>query len=109
MTKYSDSNSSEIEEFLNSWKDGVLDIGRAYQEGLDYFEVINPATSVPIGEAARGAKSDINDAVEAALNAFRHSNWKSRYAQVWVPVLLILVPWAASSFHVPSGSKQDGC
>jgi acyl-CoA reductase-like NAD-dependent aldehyde dehydrogenase len=48
-----------------------------YQEGLDYFAVINPATSVPIGEAARGMKSDINDAVEAALKAFRHSSWKN--------------------------------
>ena len=27
---------TEVEEFLNSWKDGVIEIGRAYQEGHDY-------------------------------------------------------------------------
>ena len=27
---------TEVEEFLNSWRDGVIEIGRAYQEGHDY-------------------------------------------------------------------------
>jgi len=36
MTKYSGSNPTEVEEFLNSGKDGVIEIGRAYQEGHDY-------------------------------------------------------------------------
>ena len=30
MTKYNDINSIEVEDFLNSWKDGVIDIGIAY-------------------------------------------------------------------------------
>ena len=38
MTKYNDINSIEVEDFLNSWKDGVIDIGIAYQEGNDYRE-----------------------------------------------------------------------
>ena len=38
MTKYNDINSTEAEEFLNSWKNGVIDIGIAYQEGNDYRE-----------------------------------------------------------------------
>ncbi|GIT35074.1 MAG: phosphoribosyl-AMP cyclohydrolase [Gammaproteobacteria bacterium] len=38
MTKYNDINSTEVENFLNSWKDGVIDIGKAYQEGIDYRE-----------------------------------------------------------------------
>ena len=38
MTKYSDINSIEVEDFLNSWKDGVIDIGIAYQQGNDYKE-----------------------------------------------------------------------
>ena len=38
MTKYNDINSTEVENFLNSWKDGVIDIGIAYQEGIDYRE-----------------------------------------------------------------------
>ena len=38
MTKYNDINSIEAEDFLNSWKDGVIDIGIAYQEGNDYRE-----------------------------------------------------------------------
>ena len=38
MTKYNDMNSIEVEEFLNSWKNGVIDIGIAYQEGIDYRE-----------------------------------------------------------------------
>ena len=38
MTKYNDINSAEVEDFLNSWKDGVIDIGIAYQEGIDYRE-----------------------------------------------------------------------
>jgi len=38
MTKYNDMNSIEVEEFLNSWKNGVIDIGIAYQEGNDYRE-----------------------------------------------------------------------
>ena len=36
MTKYNDINSAEVEDFLNSWKDGVIDIGIAYQQGNDY-------------------------------------------------------------------------
>jgi len=38
MTKYNDINSTEVEDFLNSWKDGVIDIGIAYQQGNDYRE-----------------------------------------------------------------------
>ena len=38
MTKYNDINSIEVEDFLKSWKDGVIDIGIAYQEGNDYRE-----------------------------------------------------------------------
>ena len=38
MTKYSDINSIEVEDILNSWKDGVIDIGIAYQQGNDYRE-----------------------------------------------------------------------
>ena len=38
MTKYNDINSIEVEDFLSSWKDGVIDIGIAYQEGNDYRE-----------------------------------------------------------------------
>ena len=38
MTKYNDINLIEVEEFLNSWKDGVIDIAIAYQEGIDYRE-----------------------------------------------------------------------
>ena len=29
-------SSNQIEHFLNSWKDGVLEIGRVYVEGGDY-------------------------------------------------------------------------
>ncbi len=29
---------TEVEDFLNSWTDGVIDIGRTYQEGNDYKE-----------------------------------------------------------------------
>ena len=38
MTENNDINSIEVEDFLNSWKDGVIDIGIAYQEGIDYRE-----------------------------------------------------------------------
>ena len=38
MTKYNNINSIEVEDFLNSWMDGVIDIGIAYQEGNDYRE-----------------------------------------------------------------------
>jgi len=38
MTENNDINSIEVENFLNSWKDGVIDIGKAYQEGIDYRE-----------------------------------------------------------------------
>ena len=31
-------NRAGVEDFLNSWKDGVLEIGRTYQEGNDYKE-----------------------------------------------------------------------
>ena len=27
---------ADVKDFLNSWTDGVLDIGRTYQEGNDY-------------------------------------------------------------------------
>ena len=36
MTKYNDINLTEVEDFLNSWKNGVIDIGIAHQEGNDY-------------------------------------------------------------------------
>ena len=38
MTKYNDISLIEVEDFLNSWKDGVIDIGIAYQKGNDYKE-----------------------------------------------------------------------
>jgi hypothetical protein len=38
MTKYNDINSIELEDFLNSWKNGVIDIGIAHQEGNNYRE-----------------------------------------------------------------------
>jgi len=38
MTENNDINSIEVENFLKSWKDGVIDIGIAYQEGFDYRE-----------------------------------------------------------------------
>ena len=38
MTKYNDISLIEVEDFLNSWKDGVIDIGIAYQQGNDYRE-----------------------------------------------------------------------
>ena len=38
MTKHNDINRIEVEDFLNSWKDGVIAIGIAYQEGSDYRE-----------------------------------------------------------------------
>ena len=38
MTEYNEINSIEVKDFLNSWKDGVIDIGIAYQEGIDYRE-----------------------------------------------------------------------
>ena len=36
MNKYEYINSIEAEDFLNSWKEKILDIGIAYQEGNDY-------------------------------------------------------------------------
>ena len=36
MNKYDFINSIEAEDFLNSWKEKILDIGIAYQEGNDY-------------------------------------------------------------------------
>ena len=38
MTKHNDVNPNEVEDFLKSWKDGVIDIGTAYQEGNNYKE-----------------------------------------------------------------------
>jgi len=38
MTKYNYINSTEVENFLKSWKNGVIDIGKAYQEDIDYRE-----------------------------------------------------------------------
>jgi len=38
MTKHNDVNPNEVEDFLKSWKDGVIDIGIAYQEGNNYKE-----------------------------------------------------------------------
>ena len=38
MTKHNDVNPNEVEDFLKSWKDGVIDIGIYYQEGNDYKE-----------------------------------------------------------------------
>ncbi len=29
-------NSNQIEHFLNSWKEGVIEIGRVYLDGGDY-------------------------------------------------------------------------
>ncbi|MDG2316979.1 MAG: hypothetical protein P8M36_08690 [Gammaproteobacteria bacterium] len=36
MNKYDYINSIEAEDFLNSWKEKILEIGIAYQEGHDY-------------------------------------------------------------------------
>jgi len=38
MTKHNDVNRNEVEDFLKSWKDGVIDIGTTYQEGNNYKE-----------------------------------------------------------------------
>ncbi|MDA9109420.1 hypothetical protein N9K05_03210 [Woeseiaceae bacterium] len=38
MTINNDINQNEIEDFLKSWKDGVIDIGRASEEGNNYQE-----------------------------------------------------------------------
>ena len=38
MTKHNEISPVEVEGFLNSWKDGVIAIGIAYQEGSDYRE-----------------------------------------------------------------------
>ena len=38
MTINNDINQIEIEDFLKSWKDGVIDIGRASEEGNNYQE-----------------------------------------------------------------------
>ena len=38
MTKHNDVNPNEVENFLKSWKDGVIDIGTAYQEDNNYKE-----------------------------------------------------------------------
>ena len=38
MTEHNYIKPNEVENFLESWKDGVIDIGIAYQEGNDYRE-----------------------------------------------------------------------
>ena len=38
MTKHNEINPVEVEGFLDSWKDGVIAIGIAYQKGNDYRE-----------------------------------------------------------------------
>ncbi|SVA61547.1 uncharacterized protein METZ01_LOCUS114401, partial [marine metagenome] len=35
MTEHNYIKPNEVENFLESWKDGVIDIGIAYQEGND--------------------------------------------------------------------------
>ncbi len=46
------------------------------QEGTDRFPVINPATGDIFGEAARGTKDDIDNAVDVARKTFRASTWR---------------------------------
>ena len=36
--KNNDIDADDVKGFLESWKDGVIDIGRAYQEGNNYKE-----------------------------------------------------------------------
>ena len=38
MTKHNEISPVEVEGFLNSWKNGIVAIGIAYQEGNDYRE-----------------------------------------------------------------------
>jgi len=38
MTEHNNIKRNEVENFLESWKDGVIDIGIAYQEGNNYRE-----------------------------------------------------------------------
>ena len=45
-------------------------------EGTDRFPVINPATGDIFGEAARGTKDDIDNAVDVARKTFRASTWR---------------------------------
>lgn len=44
-------------------------------ENSTYFPVINPATKEVVAEVAEGNLNDVNKAVEAALNAFKNTNW----------------------------------
>ena len=39
MTRHNDINQDEVEDFLKLWKDGVIEIGIAYQEDNNYKEV----------------------------------------------------------------------
>ena len=36
MIKINEINKVEVEDFLSSWKNGVIDIGKIYKEGKDY-------------------------------------------------------------------------
>jgi len=38
MTEHNNIKRNEVENFLESWKDGVIDIGIAYREGNNYKE-----------------------------------------------------------------------
>jgi len=46
------------------------------QQSVEQFGVRNPATGEIFGEAARGTKDDIDNAVRAARTAFQKSNWR---------------------------------
>ncbi|MBH05142.1 MAG: betaine-aldehyde dehydrogenase [Phycisphaeraceae bacterium] len=50
-------------------------INGEYRSSPQTFETINPATGQPIGEAARGTKADIDNAVQIAQDTFSNSAW----------------------------------
>ena len=39
MVKHDDIGQDQVEDFLRSWKDGVIEIGIAYQEDNNYKDV----------------------------------------------------------------------
>ena len=39
MTKHNHINQDEVEDFVKKWKDGVIEIGTAYQENNNFKEV----------------------------------------------------------------------
>ena len=67
----------KYEEHLNTVK-GKLFINGKYidSNGGKLFDVINPATETKIYQAAAASESDVNDAVDAARNAFDNGEWR---------------------------------